>query len=364
MLINPQERSTSRITPLSDFVECFAARADPLAKSVKHESSEFEPSMAHENLDIDSSGTGLDGITNAEIIQEKAKSIVSVTKQLPQLSDDGVLYTWIPSRFRNEASQIPKANEISEGEALDEVSTEADLLAAQHRSGQNKGCNFKMVLSIFGLGERPLAQGKTRVRWRCGCGRNMYDDFTELRSGAAAELEKWLNDSIRKHAGSHSSEPRQTSQLTSAALSNMGSSRDQQTAGSDISLQSLASQTNTLLVSNGNAASALDVHLVKCWLLVCGNSKRGPDSLLKQLDISHTPSDKDLFVEMNNLYSNLRSAWGLRPFLRGVKTIRFVQVTSSIRNHLLGVDLIATSSSSIRWLALIFVKLLTCHRTP
>ena len=196
--------------------------------------------------------------------------------------------------------------------------------------------NLSGVLAMLWSRERPLSPGCTRVRWRCVCGRKMYDDFTELRSGAAAELEEWLNDSMRKHAGSDSSNSQQTSILRSAASSIVGFSADEQTAESDISLQSPASQANTLLGSNGNAATALDVYLEKCWLLICGKSKRGPDSLLKQLDLSHTPSDKNLFVEIKKLYSKLRSTWGLRPFLRGVKTIRFVQVSSSLQSYLPG----------------------------
>ncbi|KAL2040707.1 hypothetical protein N7G274_006686 [Stereocaulon virgatum] len=42
--------------------------------------------------------------------------------------------------------------------------------------------------------ERPLGQGRKRIRWRCRCGRKLYDDFTELRRGAANELERRLNE--------------------------------------------------------------------------------------------------------------------------------------------------------------------------
>lgn len=186
--------------------------------------------------------------------------------------------------------------------------------------------NVRTVLSMLGLGERPLCEGKTRVRWRCGCGRNMYDDFTELRSGAAADLESWLSDSMRNHAVFGSSNPPQNASLRSAASPSASNSGNQQTAESDISLQSLASTANTLPGSYGTAAIALDVHLEKCWLLVCGNLQRGPDSLLTQLDLSSTPSDKKLFDDLKESYSRRKSTWNLQPFLRDVKTIRFVQV--------------------------------------
>ncbi|KAL8853324.1 MAG: hypothetical protein Q9221_001800 [Calogaya cf. arnoldii] len=42
-------------------------------------------------------------------------------------------------------------------------------------------------------GEPPLMKGRTRVRWTCSCGRKLYDDFQELRPGAAAETQRRLN---------------------------------------------------------------------------------------------------------------------------------------------------------------------------
>lgn len=146
----------------------------------------------------------------------------------------------------------------------------------------------------------------------------MYDDFTELQSGAAAEHEKWLNDS------------KQSLSQRSAASPNADSSGHLQAAESDISLQPLRPGTNVLQASNDNAAVALDVHLEKCCLILCGNMKRGPDILLTQLNLSSTPSDKSLFDSMKSVYSSFRKFWTLRSFLRGVKAIRFVQVSTSI----------------------------------
>ena len=229
----------------------------------------------------------------------------------------------------------------SEGAVLEEQNrAEGDQLVHQNPLKEAEIWDFGTVLSMFRLGERPLGEGKTRVRWRCGCGRNMYDDFTELRSGAAAELEKWLNESMRNHALSGSSKTPQNASLRSAASPNASTSGHQQTAESDISLQSLASTANTLPGSYGTAAIALDIHLQKCWLLVCGKLQRGPDSLLTQLDLSSTPSDKKLFSDLRKSYSRRKSTWNVRPFLRDVKTIRFVQVflsyeTNSLKPSLL-----------------------------
>ena len=223
-----------------------------------------------------------------------------------------------------------KANlpEFGDSEFLGEDSAEDKTLTRipEHSHEEARFQNLRSMLSKFGLGERPLPDGKKRVRWRCGCGRHLYDDFTELRSGAAAELEKWLNDSMRKHAGTSASNSQQSATLTSAVSPNAGSSRYQPTAESDISLQSLGPSTNILPTSNMNTAVSIDVNLEKCWLILCGNMKRGPDVLLTQMNLSSTPSDKSLFDDMKSVYSNIRQPWTLRSVLRGVKTIRFVQV--------------------------------------
>lgn len=123
---------------------------------------------------------------------------------------------------------------------------------------------------MFGLGDRPLGKGKTRVRWRCVCGRNMYDDFTKLRSGAAAELEKRFNDSMRNKAVSGPYSSPQSANSRSPASSSALNSGNQQTK-EKISLQPLASTADTLPISDGNVNVAVDIHLEKCWLLSCVN---------------------------------------------------------------------------------------------
>lgn len=42
------------------------------------------------------------------------------------------------------------------------------------------------------LRQKPLEDGKTRITWTCKCGRNLYDDFTEIVPGAVKQLEAEL----------------------------------------------------------------------------------------------------------------------------------------------------------------------------
>lgn len=253
-------------------------------------------------------------LIDEEVPEEvSAKDYRSVTGKAKELDDTGASFS-----------------ELDHNGVLKELRAQDDQSIRQQSRAEAKTQNLRSVLSRFGLGERPLIDGKKRVRWRCGCGRNCYDDFTELRSGAAAELEKWLNDSMRKHAGSSASNSQQSAALTSAIAPNAGSSGYQQTTESDISLKSLDPSADVLPASNMNAAVSIDVNLEKCWLILCGNMKRGPDVLLTQMNLSSTPSDKSLFDNMKSVYSNFKQSWTLRSFLRGVKTIRFVQVSPSM----------------------------------
>ncbi len=171
-------------------------------------------------------------------------------------------------------------SKFSEREVPEDVSAEGNKLIPQYPKNEAKRMNLRAVLSLFGLAERPLEVGKTRVRWQCGCGRNMYDDFTEVRLGAAVELEMWLNESMRNHAAAGSSNGPHSANSSSFPPSRVANSGHRQTAEGDVSLQHLTSTAGTLTRSNENIAVALDVHLDKCWLLVCGKSKRGPDTFL------------------------------------------------------------------------------------
>ena len=228
-----------------------------------NKASEFDPNMAHAQSEADSPKIDLSE-TRTESIAQAAENIRLLMGRATELGDRG--------------ASIP---EHDDAEIIEEASAEDEQSSPLHSRDEAKTQNIRSVLSHFWLAERPLEKGKKRIRWRYNCGRSMYDDCIELRSGAAAEFEKWLYDSMRKHAGPGASNPQRNATPRSAASSNAGSSGYQQTAESDISLQPLGQTANTMPRSNGNAAVTLDVHLEKCWLILCGNMMRGPDILLK-----------------------------------------------------------------------------------
>lgn len=170
---------------VQDSVGRVAAVIGPSRRPVKQEVRDSEPSMAPgPTFRLDERG-------NEDTAKEQAENIRLGTGEAKELGDE---------------ASPPKII----GETSEEASAKNDQPKPRSSREDIKRQNIRSVPSKFGLRERPLETGKKRVRWQCGCGRKMYDDLTELRSGAAAELEKWLNDSIRKHAVSSASDSQQS----------------------------------------------------------------------------------------------------------------------------------------------------------
>ena len=291
-----------------------------LAKPLKMEREEADPNVFYGELSVGGLKVPFSEIKSEDGLQDLARepfSEIESEDSLQDLAGDTTVATgpvtkhdWIDSLL----SKLSVRGVFSQ------------LLRQSPPTGIRRW-SFKSTLSAIGLGECLLEGGKTRVRWRCVCGRKMYDDFIELRPGAATDLEKWLNHSIRDNAVNRASSPSQDYTLSLSTSSSAGASRQQQTAGSDISLQPLSWTASAMPDSGQNGAVTIDVHLEKCWLLICGQPRRGPDSLLAQLDLSSRPSDKELFDGMKELHSSLRNTFALQPVLKGVQTIRFVQAS-------------------------------------
>ena len=282
----------------------------PSAESTGEDSDEFEPSTYHKR-------------TNVHKLSEAPSSEILIGVDAQDFVEDTALATGHGTKLTETGSVLSRF--FARG-AFGRLCFLPSLSGA-------RGWNSKSLLSLPLLEERPLEKGKTRVRWRCVCGRKMYDDFIELRPGAAAEFEKWLKYSIRNHAHTDASNPSQDATSRASTSSSAAVSGQQPTSGSDISLQRLSGTASTIPDSKETAAITIDVHLEKCWLLICGQPRRGPDSLLAQLDLSLKPSDKELFDGMKKSHSSLRNTFTLQPVLKGVRTIRFVQ--ASLVNRLL-----------------------------
>ncbi|TKA65185.1 hypothetical protein B0A55_10750 [Friedmanniomyces simplex] len=179
--------------------------------------------------------------------------------------------------------------------------------------------------------EPDLEPGKVRVRWTCSCGKQLYDDYVEKRSGAARELEAYLNRP-RTHTGGSPTTPSSTQ--SSRVFSPNGSF-------------GMPASSHTSMSSNGftrgtpgqdgdtkppRTFTALPPYMPfkfppePPWLLTCANEDRHTPKLA-HLDMSPQKirSDKDLALSLRDHYFNVNKKWWRTLRLRGLSTINFVQ---------------------------------------
>ncbi|KAL8805454.1 MAG: hypothetical protein Q9200_005419 [Gallowayella weberi] len=173
------------------------------------------------------------------------------------------------------------------------------------------------------LPETPLAAGKTRVRWTCKtCGSALYDDFTELRSGAARKLELAL-DTPRQQKPTYQHQPVSRDPnptiLSSVGFSGVAMGPQSQRSGST------SAATYDPYPANDRPNSAI----IPCgpenkWLMVCLRAWQRPTSLL-HLSVCSTASDQELFTALRQSYIQLKKAKYYRFSLKRAQSIRFVQ---------------------------------------
>ena len=100
--------------------------------------------------------------------------------------------------------------------------------------------------------EQPVKSGKVRVRWTCSCGEKLYDDFTELKLGAARRLEADLKRprTLTGGAGTPIS-PNSSNGNLSFMSSSFGGAASSQTSWSSHNFTGVGS-----MGSNGDAKSS------------------------------------------------------------------------------------------------------------
>ncbi|PMD55295.1 uncharacterized protein K444DRAFT_634131 [Hyaloscypha bicolor E] len=162
---------------------------------------------------------------------------------------------------------------------------------------------LKAYFSCFSPSTPPIPPGKTRVTWQCVCGAELHDDYTELRTGAARELESFLrrsSHSLRRNLQfSWKENIKRVGGLLKITLTTgqkLGIGRAAQAPG----------LVNTECATRTPAHSASDVS----YLLICHSAAAGQEVLkLRQLDICDIDSDKKLFEFLSKEYSNIRKRW-------------------------------------------------------
>ncbi|KAL9629480.1 MAG: hypothetical protein Q9164_006864 [Protoblastenia rupestris] len=199
---------------------------------------------------------------------------------------------------------------------------------------------FKMALlqlhlnvlnRLNGYLEPPLDRGKIRVRWTCKCGRRLWDDFQELRPGAAEDLRKKLDYhemmSTRLHQvivgdaeGTHSPLSRNPVSLPMQHLAHppriTPNMHFMHHAGTPI-----GRMPATDTAPDPHDPRTLEMN----FLLLC--FQKPSDTLrLFQLDLQHTTDDFELFKMLRETYRSHRGILARMFSLRKVVSVNFKKV--------------------------------------
>lgn len=156
----------------------------------------------------------------------------------------------------------------------------------------------------------------------------MYDDFIELRPGAAKELERELNSGLRETPSGAQAHDTVDTEKSSIAISSHSSSKHQNPKNQEPTKKPPRGY-DPRPQHDGRASIIVDCEVEGRWLLVCAVGRK-PILSLSQMDVRSTTSDRDLFEQLKQSFSKLKGR-GSRLFpLRTVKSIKFVQVSNHI----------------------------------
>jgi hypothetical protein len=156
------------------------------------------------------------------------------------------------------------------------------------------------------------------------CGETLYDDYHELKSGAASEMEKYLQSiNYQTHPpGSQSSQRtpraifRNISKLPQLFTNLLRRKTTPALVETELRYYSEARATRT------PPPTSAQVY----YLLACYHDRAGTEAIrLRQLDISDIDSDERLFQCLHDEYTMLRIHWRRVLSLCTLRSIRFAQ---------------------------------------
>lgn len=189
----------------------------------------------------------------------------------------------------------------------------------------------------------------------------MYDDFTELRTGAAKEYEARLYQSVRDRPIADQAAAGSQPSMASLQLER-GRSPGYHSTSAQLPLQHLSNVYDPCPQERREGSTVVQCDPECRWLLVCARTQKGPTKL-SHMNICSTFSDKELFRLLNKSYCSIRSSWKSLLSLRKVQSIRFVHVRELGLRSLYLCSIILTyihSFSSVSKISLTFVNFLIC----
>ncbi|KAE9374270.1 hypothetical protein N431DRAFT_437737 [Stipitochalara longipes BDJ] len=187
--------------------------------------------------------------------------------------------------------------------------------------------NFSQKIRDILFPEPSIPDGMSRVRWQCSCGEALYDDYRELKPGAAKRMEDYLRRcSYKKCAGDNI---RMTERM-----SDIGSSLKGIISSIGQRIQTLKSGERPALVNtelryySDTRTTRTPAHTSEdiFYLLLCHNSGIGAEIVkLRQPDICDINNDQKLFSFLHDEYITLRKRWWTWVSLWTLQSIKFVR---------------------------------------
>lgn len=167
------------------------------------------------------------------------------------------------------------------------------------------------------------------------CGEDLYDDFVENRPGAAGELEAYLNkvpqSSVYSPGNSHPTSAVSSVFSPAGGPSPLSPTSDWSSPGSASPYKHAWQDPSARPQQTANVrsyAANLGSYVDPLWLYTCVNEgKRSTKMRHLDINMSKINSDRDLALALGNLYSQINKRWSRFLKLRGLLSIRFVQVS-------------------------------------
>ncbi|KAH6700531.1 hypothetical protein BKA61DRAFT_620717 [Leptodontidium sp. MPI-SDFR-AT-0119] len=169
--------------------------------------------------------------------------------------------------------------------------------------------------------EPRIPKAQTRVRWKCKCGKSLYDDFIEIRPGAARSLEASLNqrpgNGESRHRSRESPFLASLNGLMTAILSKLKRPFIRSDQGLPLQHIPPVLGAQQPVVTPSQPPEAV-------FLLICHNVSIYDKKLL-QLSVSDVSSDETLFRALNKHYRSKLSTWTSLLSFRTLVGIKFVK---------------------------------------
>ncbi|TGO44395.1 hypothetical protein BOTNAR_0830g00010 [Botryotinia narcissicola] len=258
--------------------------------------------------------------TRQDSLSSKTNNWALAIPEMPDDFEDEFAAT--PKDVGESRTQLTALNNFQQASA----DTLSEIVRGVYQPIWQKLTLFSNKVSI--RGRPPVATGKTRIEWRCKCGQKIYDDFTELRPGAANRLKQALtnSDSGRTNT-SRSSSFSDCSKSFSNSLSSIftvwssNSSRTSLSSG----LPTHEPSKNQLDSNNPNTVKPIPLPVENVYLLLCYPSGRYASRLL-QLGLHNLEpkSDQSLFTIFRTNYKSMRGRFLNLISLKTLKSIKFV----------------------------------------